>query len=160
MSIPTLSPTTRRRLAMQGFVGFDDAALAQIGPWLRVAPAICSALTAVGTLLAMQNMLWALMSFGLICAIHGAHPFDLVYNLGFRHVLGTQRLPRYPTPRRFACLVAAAWLGVTGSMFLFGIPVLGYTLGAALALATGIAASTDFCAGCFMYWCLINAPRT
>ena len=45
MSTCTLSSTTRRRLAMQGFIGLDDAALAEIGPWLRLTPAICSALT-------------------------------------------------------------------------------------------------------------------
>jgi hypothetical protein len=83
-----------------------------------LAPAICSALTAVATLLAMPILLWALMPFGTICAIRGVHPFDLIYNLGLRHLLGTQRLPRYAAPRRFACLFATTWLGITGGAFL------------------------------------------
>jgi hypothetical protein len=70
---------------MQGFTGLDDTALAEIGLWLRVAPAICSALIAVATLL-------------------------------------------------------------------------GYALGAALVLATGVAATTDFCMGCFIHRRLIGAP--
>jgi hypothetical protein len=43
MSACVLSATTRQRLAMQGFIGLNDTALAAIGPWLRLAPAICSA---------------------------------------------------------------------------------------------------------------------
>src|SRR6266516_6722259 len=132
MSTCTLSPITRQRLAMQGFIGLDDAALAEIGPWLRLAPAICSALTAVATLLAMPILLLALMPFETICAIRGAHPFDLIYNLGLRHLLGTRRLPRYAAPRRFACLLATLWLVITGSAFFAGVPLLGYALGAAL----------------------------
>jgi Domain of unknown function (DUF4395) len=158
MSTSTLSPITRRRLAMQGFIGLDDAALAEIRPWLRLAPAICSALIAVATLLAMPIVLWALMPFGTICAIRGVHPFDLIYNLGLRHLLGTQRIPRYAAPHRFACLLATIWLGIPASTFFAGVPLLGYALGAALVLATGIAASTDFCAGCFIYLRLVGAP--
>jgi len=158
MSTCTLSSTTRRRLAMQGFIGLDDAALAEIGPWLRLTPAICLALTAVATLLALPIVLWALMPFGVTCAIRGIHPFDLPYNLGLRQLLGTRRLPRYAAPRRFACLLATLWLGITGSAFFAGVPLLGYALGAALVLATGVAATTDFCAGCFIHRRLIGAP--
>jgi uncharacterized protein DUF4395 len=158
MSTCTISTTTRRRLAMQGFTGLDDTTLAEIGPWLRLAPAICSALIAVATLLAIPIALWALMSVGTICAIRGIHPFDLPYNLGLRHLLGTRRLPRYDAPRRFACLLAALWLGITGSAFFAGVPLAGYALGAALVLATGVAATTNFCMGCFIHWRLIGAP--
>jgi Domain of unknown function (DUF4395) len=158
MSTCTLSTTTRRRLAMQGFTGLDDTTLAEIGPWLRVAPAICSVLIAIATLLAIPIALWALMLLAVICAIRGIHPFDLPYNLGLRHLLGTRPLPRYDAPRRFACLLAALCLGITGSAFFAGVPLLGYALGAALVLAIGVAAATDFCMGCFIHWHLIGAP--
>ena len=36
-----LSTTARRRLEMQGFVGYDDATLAEVNLWLRLAPALC-----------------------------------------------------------------------------------------------------------------------
>jgi len=36
----TLSPTTMRRLHLQGFA-VDDAWLAEVSPWLRLSPALC-----------------------------------------------------------------------------------------------------------------------
>jgi hypothetical protein len=56
---------------MQGVSGLDDAALAEIGSWLRLAPAICSALIALATFLALPILFWALMPLGLICAVFG-----------------------------------------------------------------------------------------
>jgi len=151
MSRYTLSTTIRRWIEMQGVIGLDDAALAEIGPWLRLAPAICSALIAVATFLALPIVFWALMPLGLICAVFGTHPVNLLYNLGLRHLLGTRRIPRSGAPMRFSCLLAALWLGSTGMAFLVGVPLLGYALGAALVLATGVAATTPFCPGCFIY---------
>ena len=37
----TVSSTTRKRIEAQGYLGLSDAALAEVGPWLRLAPAIC-----------------------------------------------------------------------------------------------------------------------
>ena len=45
----TLTETTRRRLGIQGFEGVDDAALAQVAPWLRLAFGLCAVMAAVGT---------------------------------------------------------------------------------------------------------------
>ena len=59
---------------------------------------------------------------------------------------------------RFSCLLAALWLGSTGIAFLVGVPLLGYALGTALVLATGVAATTLFCPGCFIYERLIGTP--
>jgi hypothetical protein len=141
---------------MQG-VGLDDAALAEIGPWLRLAPAVCSALIAIATLLALPSLFWALMPLGLICAVFGTHPVNLLYNLGLRHLFGTPRIPRSGAPMRFSCLLAALWLGSTGIVFFVSAPLLGYALGAGLVLATGIAATTPFCPGCVISERLIDA---
>jgi hypothetical protein len=35
----SVSPVIRRRLETQGFVGLDDAALAEVESWLRLSPA-------------------------------------------------------------------------------------------------------------------------
>jgi hypothetical protein len=158
MAIYTLSTTIRRWIEMQGVSGLDDAALAEIGPWLRLAPAICSALIAVATFLALPILFWALMPLGLICAVFGTHPVNLLYNVGLRHLFGTRRIPRSGAPMRFSCLIAALWLGSTGIAFLVGVPLLGHALGAALVLATGVAATTSFCLGCFIYERLVGAP--
>jgi hypothetical protein len=43
-----ISPTSRKRLEMQGFVGMSDADLSEIRPWLRVSPAITIVWMAAG----------------------------------------------------------------------------------------------------------------
>jgi hypothetical protein len=43
-----VTATTRARIEAQGFVGLDTRTLTQINYWLRLAPAICMAWTAVG----------------------------------------------------------------------------------------------------------------
>ncbi len=120
----TVSPATRNRLEAQGFVGLDDATLADVGPWLRLSPAIC--------------MIWAAIGLG--------------------HWLGTQRLPRYRAPRRFACAVATIWLGAAGLAFYLGSPVLGYVLGGSLTLAALVPVTTDFCIPSFFWGLMFGKP--
>ena len=108
------SPVARRRLEAQGFVGLDDRALAEVAPWLRLAPALCAAWTAVGTTMASPQVIWALVPIAASGALSRGHPFDSLYNHGLRHILGTSRLPPYQAPRRFACGVASVWLAATG----------------------------------------------
>ncbi len=147
----TISLVTRRRLEMQGFVGFDDAALAAMRPGLRFAPTVCAILVAAGTLLASPVVLAAMIPVGALCAILGRHPFDLLYNYGVRVLLGTPAVPRYATPRRLACTIAAAWLTATSIAFALGAALFGTVLGALIATAMFITASTDFCLPCFAY---------
>ncbi|MBP1621385.1 MAG: hypothetical protein H6Q02_2152, partial [Acidobacteria bacterium] len=80
-----IAPPTRRRLEIQGFVGIDDATLAEVAPWLRFSPAVCTVWMATGTVLASPVLLWTLAAIALLGAILPFHPFDLAYNLGIRH---------------------------------------------------------------------------
>ena len=45
----TVSPKTRRRLEIQGFVDLDDKTIAEVGPWLRMAFAFCATLAGLAT---------------------------------------------------------------------------------------------------------------
>src|SRR5215207_32071 len=155
---PKISSGTRARIEAQGFVGFDDAKLAEFGPWLRLAPALCAAWTLVGTVLASPAVIWALLPLAALGALRRGHPFDALYNYGIRHLTGTRRLPPYQAPRRFACGVAAVWLAVTGWAFLVGATLVGYTLGAALVLAALVPTLTDFCIPSFIYGKLFGRP--
>lgn len=109
----TLSPTTRRRLEIQGFDGIEERTLAETAPWLRLAFALCTVLAAVGTLLASPVFLWGLVPIAALAAAFPVHPFDLLYNHGLRHLTGTGPLPKRGAPNRFACGLGAAWLVVT-----------------------------------------------
>ncbi len=111
----TVIATVRGRIHAQGFCGLDDKTSTQINYPLRLSPAICMVWAAVGTAFASPTILWALVPFAALGAILPGHPFDVLYNYGLRHLLGTPALPRYGARRRFACalstimLIAAAW---------------------------------------------------
>ncbi|MCH7680452.1 hypothetical protein IID10_13985 [candidate division KSB1 bacterium] len=53
----TVSPKTRRRLEIQGFVDLDDKTIAEVAPWLRMAFAFCATLAGLGTVLASPTFL-------------------------------------------------------------------------------------------------------
>ncbi len=148
--MPT-STVVRRRLEAQGFLGLDDVALAEIGPWLRWSPVLCAVFMATGTILASPLVLWALAAIALVGAILPAHPFDVVYNHVVRHLTGTRPLPHHGPQRRFACGVAAAWLTGTGLAFHGGAAALGYVLGGTLTVVAAIVGATHFCIPSLVY---------
>ena|SRR6185503_21353735 len=113
-----LSPTTMRRLHVQGFA--DDALLAEVSPWLRLSPALCAIFAGLGTATASPTILFALVGTALLGAVMPFHPFDLIYNYGIRFLVGKRALPSNGAPRRFACGVAAVWLVATALFFVGG----------------------------------------
>jgi hypothetical protein len=145
---------------MQGFVDLDDEALGQVGPWLRLAPAICAVWTAVGTVLASPAVLWSLVPFAVLGAATRGHPFDAIYNHGIRRLLRTPALPPYRAPRRFACAVATVWLTITGLAFAVGWWTVGSVLGAGLVVAALVPTTTDFCIPSFVYGLLFGRPMS
>src|SRR5512146_613150 len=109
--------TRRRRIEMQGFTGLDDRTIDQLDPWIRLAPALCMTWTAIGTALGSATVIAALVPFAIGGAVGTRHPFDVIYERGFRPRLGTPSIPRYGAPRRFACMIATAWLVATAAAF-------------------------------------------
>jgi hypothetical protein len=153
-----ISPTTRRRLEIQGFVGLDDRTLAETGPWLRLALALCTLLAAIGTLFASPMFLGALIPIAVLAAAFPVHPFDLLYNYGIRHLTGTGPLPKRGAPSRFACGLGGVWLLVTGWAFQSGYALAGYLLGGTLT-AVGLLVSTiDICIPSLIYRTLFGFP--
>ena len=141
----------RRRLEAQGFRSLDEVSLAEVGPWLRWSPALCTIVMAAGTILRSPPVLWALAAIALLGAVFPAHPFDLLYNGVVRHLTGTRPFPRHGPQRRFACGVAAVWLAGTGLAFHRGATTLGIVLGAALTVVAGIVAVTNYCIPSLVY---------
>jgi len=158
MTHSAISPTTRRRLEIQGFTGLDDPALAATAPWLRLAFALCTLLAAIGALLASPVFLWALIPIAALAALFPVHPFDLLYNFGLRHITGTESLPRRGAPARFACGVGAVWLLVTGWAFYADHTLTGYALGGALCLVGLLVSTTDICIPSLIYRSLFGFP--
>ena len=146
-----ISTKTRNRIEAQGFVGIEDANLAQVNYWLRFSPAICMTWTAVGVVLASPLILWALVPFALLGGILRGHPFDVLYNYGLRHIFKTPKLPPYGLPRRFACLSAAGLLMIAALGFQFGAAIVGYAVGGFMVIAAFTNVSTGFCIPSFIF---------
>ena len=143
--------TVRQRIQAQGFCGFDDATYARINYPLRLSPAICMMWAAIGTALESPAILWALVPFAALGAILRGHPFDILYNHGLRHLLGTQPLPPYPSRRRFACLLATLMLAAAALSFQVGLSAVGHTVGWSLVAAAFVNVSIGFCVPSFVY---------
>ncbi len=140
-----ISATARERLQVQGFCGLSDATYAQINYPLRLAPGIMMVWVAVGAVLASAHILWALVPFTALSAILTGHPFDVLYNQGLRHLMGTQELPPYGRRRRFAFAVATTMVTLAAWAFQAGLPLLGYIVGGAIVASTCLQVSTGIC---------------
>ena len=146
----TVTVIVRERIQAQGFCGLDDKTYAQINYPLRLSPPICMVWATVGTALASSTILWALVPFAALGAILPGHPFDVLYNNGLRHLLGTPALPRYGARRRFACALATIMLIATAWGFQAGMPLLGSIAGWSLVAAAFVNVSTGFCIPSFI----------
>jgi hypothetical protein len=154
MTMKSISPTSRKRLEMQGFVGMSDADLAEIRPWLRVSPVITVTWMAAGLFLGSAKVIWAMIPFSILGALLPGHPFDVFYNFGIRFLLGKRALPRYHLARRSCCMMASMWAGVVGGAFHSGATALGVIfIGAALLPVT-----TDFCIPAYLYGLIFGKP--
>ncbi|MDH5590111.1 MAG: DUF4395 domain-containing protein [Gemmatimonadota bacterium] len=155
----TVSDTTRRRIEAQGYLGLSDEMLCEVGPWLRFAPGICMVWVGVATYLGSVTALWVLMPFAALGALFRGHPFEVLYNHGIRHVIGTAHLPPANAPRRFACAVATSWIAATAWAFHSDAATLGAVLGWSLAVAAAVPTFTDFCIPSFFYGLMFGKPR-
>lgn len=158
MSGTALTEPVRSRLHTQGYVDVDDRTLATVAPWVRWSPSICTAIVIVGTLLASEWVLWALVPFAVLGAAMSRHPFDYVYNLGVRRLTGTPPLPEHRAPRRFACGMAAVLIAASGAAFAAGLPAAGYILGGMLAAVGGLVSVTHFCIPSTIYGLVFGKP--
>lgn len=155
-----VAASTRERIQAQGFVGLDDRTLSQINYWLRFAPAVCMLWAAVGTSRASAAIVWALVPLAALGAVLPNHPFDIVYTYGVRRWTAGPPLPRYPPPRRFACLLATGMLVGAAVSFQTGHVRVGSLLGWSLVGAAFVNVSTGFCVPSFIYGLLFGRPST
>jgi len=118
-----------------------------------VVPWRASATPARGSRLFRKHfvLILALVPIGAVAGWARRHPFDLIWNHGLRHLLGTRPLPRYGAPRRFACAVGSLWMTAAGTALAAGFTTLGLALGAAMVVLASVQLLTGFCVPSFIY---------
>jgi hypothetical protein len=154
-----LTAEKRRRLDIQGFDSVSDRELLEAGNWLRLAFGLCSLLAIIGTVLTSTPLLLVLLVIAALAAAFPVHPFDLIYNLGIRHVRKTGPLPKRGPPVRFACGLGTVWLAATIWAFQGGNLTLGYVLGGALAGVGLLVSTTDICIPSMIYQAVFGRKR-
>lgn len=146
------SAATEANLDMQGFGGLDADARSRYALPLRFTPGVGTVLVVVG--LVLRSPLWlGAMAF---VALSGAllprgMLIDLVYNFAVRHLFSAAPLPSTPQPRRFSYLISAVWLAGSAWSFAYGLPLLGFFLGGAVALGGALLTTTLWCLGSWFY---------
>jgi hypothetical protein len=146
-----VNPAVRSRLEAQGFCGLDEKALNELAPWMRWTYTLGLLVTIVGVAMTSPAVLWSLAAVTAVGVFLPFHPFDLLYNYGFRHVTGTRAFPKSGPQRHFVFIVASIWLAATGCAFYHGADTLGFALGAPLILVAALASTTNFCIPSFIY---------
>ncbi len=154
----TISPTSRKRLEMQGFTNMSDADLAEIRPWLRVSPVITVIWMATGLFLGSAKAIWVMIPFSILGALLPRHPFDVFYNFGLRFFPGKRALPPYHFARRSCCMMASVWTGAVGWAFHSGATALGHTFGVLFIGAALLPVTTDFCIPAYLYGLIFGKP--
>jgi Domain of unknown function (DUF4395) len=154
--VMSISPAIRKRLETQGFCGLDDATLAEVGPWLRWSPVLCTFFMILGVSMQSPVVLWLLAAIAFFGVFLPFHPFDLLYNYGVRHLTGTRPFPHNGPQRKFACGLASAWLIATGWAFYAGMNTVGYALGIPLILVAALVSVTHICIPSMIYNALFS----
>lgn len=157
--IESISSWSRSCLTMQGYESLGDEDRRALWLGLRFAPMLCLAGIATGTALGSPALLLAMAATALIGGfVLANHPFDYVYNVAVRPLLGGPSVPPSPAARRFVCQMATVWVAAIATAFMAGAPVVAWLLAVPLLLAGATASTTNWCLPSFIYGLLHGRP--
>jgi hypothetical protein len=155
----SLGAWTRENLTVQGY-GLTDAERSELWLGLRFPTGLCLAL--VVTALALQSvvMLVVLSGVGLVAGFSRRHPFDYLWNQGFRHAFDAPALPPNPPRRRHSFKLATVWLLAVAALFGAGQGAAALALGGVLVAVCGLVTVTNFCVpSTLLAWWAERRPR-
>lgn len=152
MTVERFAAWSRSCLTMQGYTGLGDEERRRLWLGLRFAPALCLAGIALGVVLASPSLLLAMAATALVGGfITSKHPFDYVYDIALRPLLGGPSVPPSPAPRRFACQIAAPWIAAIAAAFLADAAAVAWVLAVPLLLVATANAATNWCLPSLIY---------
>jgi len=150
--IERLARWSRGCLTMQGYGDLDDRERRSLWLGLRFSMALCFAGIALGTILASPVLLLAMAATaGVGGFVTAKHPFDYVYDVVLRPMLGGPSVPPSPAPRRFACRLATPWVAAIAVAFWAGAPTVAWVLAAPLLAVAATVTITNWCLPSLIY---------
>jgi hypothetical protein len=150
--IADLASWSRRCLTMQGYGALSEEERRGLWLGIRVAPALCLAGIALGTALGSPAVLFAMAALAFIGGfVTPKHPFDYLYDVTIRPLLGGPEVPVSPRPRRFACQLATPWIVAVGVLFATGADAAAWILAVPLLVVAATVTTTNWCLPSFIY---------
>jgi hypothetical protein len=146
-----ISPTCRKRLETQGYLGYTDSELNDFKFGVRFAYYLCGSLVILGLVLIDINILAAAMIIAFFGSLPPRHPFDYLYNYLVRHLFNKPKMPTRANQGRFACGIATVWLGGIIYLFYAGLNVWAYIAGGILLLIAALVSIFDICIPSMIY---------
>jgi hypothetical protein len=159
--IGRLPAWSRACLTMQGYGGVSDAERRRLWLGLRFAPALCLTGIAVGAAIASPALLLAVAASALLGGfVTPKHPFDYLYDVAVRPLVGGPVVPRSPRPRRFACQLATPWIIAIAVAFRAGADPVAWILAVPLLATGAVVTTTNWCLPSFVYGSLHRRPAS
>ncbi|MEX0972768.1 MAG: DUF4395 family protein [Solirubrobacterales bacterium] len=150
--IERLAAWSRGCLTMQGYGSFSESERRSLWLGIRFAPALCFAGIALGVAFASPVLLLAMAATAFVGGfLTPKHPFDYVYDLALRPLLGSPSVPPSPAPRRFACQLATPWIAAIAVAFLADLTVVAWILAVPLLSVAAVNAATNWCLPSLIY---------
>lgn len=146
-----ITPTRRKRLESQGYIGFTDAELNNFKFGIRFAYYLCGSLVILGLLLTNLKILSVAMIIAFFGSLPPYHPFDYLYNYVIRHLINKPKMPPRANQGRFACGIATVWLTGTIYLFYIGLNTWGYIAGGILVSIATLVSTMDICIPSMIY---------
>jgi hypothetical protein len=144
--IERLAVWSRSCLTMQGYGALSDEDRKGLWLGLRFAPMLCLAGIALGVVLASPVLLIAMTATAFVGGfLTPKHPFDYLYDVALRPLLGGLSVPPSPAPRRFACQLATPWIAAIAIAFLAGLTAVAWALAVPLLVVATVVATTNWC---------------
>jgi hypothetical protein len=143
---------SRGCLSMQGYSFLSDEERRELWLGLRFSPLLCLVGIALGTALASPVLLFVMAATALIGGfITAKHPFDYLYDLAVRPLLGGPSVPPSPAPRRFACQMATPWIVAIAAAFIAGSSTVAWILALPLLVVGTVVTVTNWCLPSLIY---------
>jgi hypothetical protein len=134
----------RANLKTQGYC-LTDAQGRELWIGLRFSTGLCLALVVTALALESAPMVFALTAIGVLAGFTARHPFDHLWNIVVRRLVGGPVLPPNPTRRRHAFKIATVWLASVGALLAAGEATLALVLGGLLVGACATVTATNLC---------------
>jgi hypothetical protein len=150
--IERLAVWSRSCLTMQGYGTLGDEDRKRLWLGLRFAPLLCFVGIALGVILTSPAVLLAMAATAAVGGfITPKHPFDYLYDVALRPLLGGPSVPPSPAPRRFACQLATPWIVAIAVAFLVDLTVVAWALAVPLLIVAALVTTTNWCLPSLMY---------